>query len=159
MYQSQPTPMGDGLSITWAGKARAQADTQPSLPDLSHRTAECKQDIWDPCLDFVLPGRGLPCLDVGTVSGCDSFSTPFVWHQLSPHYHPFATSMDLGFLCLSRASQQLPLPHGETHGIWGIKSFKMRNIPVDSRVTGMFGNQDYSFLFACLGWSSLPLAS
>lgn len=35
-----------------------------------------------------------------------------------------------------------------------------QNIPVDSRVTSMFGNKDYSsFLFACLGSSSLSLAS
>lgn len=44
-------------------------------------------------------------------------------------YHPWATSMDLGFLCLSRASQQLPLSHRETHGIWGIQSLETEKYP------------------------------
>lgn len=57
------------------------------------------------------------------------FPTPFVWHKLSPRYHPSATSVDLGFLWLSRASQQLPLPHGDMHGTWGIKSFETEKYP------------------------------
>lgn len=150
MYQSQPTPMGDRLSIAWAHKARALADTQPSLPDLSPRTVECKQDIWDPCLDSVLSGRGLSCLDVGIVSGCDSFSMPFVWHQLSPRYHPSTTSMDLGFLCLSRASQQLPLPHGETHGTWGTKSFETEKYPCGQQGNRHVWKQGLFFFSLCL---------